>query len=70
MWVGNSFMVVTSLGLMAHHLFGCWHGDRRLKDKYGDAFEEVRQVWCTQVCLYKVVYKGSKQLQIYILIGE
>ena len=34
-WIGNSFMVVTSLGLMAHHLFGCWHGDRRLQAKYG-----------------------------------
>jgi zeta-carotene isomerase len=41
LWVGNSFMVATSLGLMAHHAFGCWHGDRRLKDKYGDAFEKV-----------------------------
>jgi zeta-carotene isomerase len=36
LWVGNSFMVVTSLGLLAHHLFGCWHGDRRLKNKYGE----------------------------------
>jgi hypothetical protein len=41
LWVGNSFMVTTSLGLMAHHLFGCWHGDRRLAAKYGDAFEKV-----------------------------
>ena len=36
LWVGSSFMVVTSLGLMAHHLFGCWHGDYRLKRKYGE----------------------------------
>jgi zeta-carotene isomerase len=35
-WIGNSFMVVTSAGLMAHHLFGCWHGDRRLAAKYGE----------------------------------
>jgi uncharacterized membrane protein len=42
LWVGNSFMVTTSLGLMAHHLFGCWHGDRRLEAKYGEAFEKVR----------------------------
>lgn len=34
-------MVATSLGLMAHHAFGCWHGDRRLADKYGEAFEKV-----------------------------
>lgn len=42
LWVGNSFMVTTSLGLMAHHLFGCWHGDRRLQAKYGEAFEKVK----------------------------
>lgn len=41
LWVGNSFMVTTSLGLMVHHLFGCWHGDRRLAAKYGEAFEKV-----------------------------
>eukprot|EP00798_Chlamydomonas_sp_ICE-L_P014728 gene14728-20772_t len=42
MWIGNSFMLTTSAGLMAHHLFGCWHGDKRLGDKYGEAFEEVK----------------------------
>jgi hypothetical protein len=56
LWIGSSFMVVTSLGLMAHHLFGCWHGDFRLKRKYGevrgsltggvlDACSEAR-AWC------------------------
>ena len=38
---GNSFMVATSVGLMVHHIFGCWHGDRRLAAKHGDAFEKV-----------------------------
>ena len=33
LWIGNSFMLVTSFGLMVHHLFGCWHGDRRLSAK-------------------------------------
>ena len=42
LWIGNSFMMVTSLGLMAHHLFGCWHGDKRLSDKYGETLEKVR----------------------------
>ena len=34
-WVGSSFMVATSAALMAHHVFGCWHGDFRLRRKYG-----------------------------------
>lgn len=42
LWLGTSFMVVTSLGLIAHHLFGVWHGDRRLLARYGEAFEAVK----------------------------
>ena len=41
LWVGSSFMLATSAGLMAHHLFGAWHGDQRLAAKYGSAFDEV-----------------------------
>lgn len=28
-------MVTTSLVLMAHHAFGCWHGDYRLRRRWG-----------------------------------
>lgn len=36
LWIGNSFMITTSAGLMAHHLFSCWHGDFRQRRKYGE----------------------------------
>ena len=36
LWIGNSFMVVTSLALVAHHAFGIWHGDFRLRRKWGE----------------------------------
>jgi zeta-carotene isomerase len=36
LWVGSSFMVVTSAALMVHHAFGCWHGDFRLRRKFGE----------------------------------
>ena len=39
LWIGSSFMVVTCLGLIGHHLFAVWHGDRRLKERFGDAFD-------------------------------
>lgn len=42
LWIGSSFMVVTSLGLIAHHLFSTWHGDRRLHRRYGDAFVALK----------------------------
>jgi zeta-carotene isomerase len=31
LWTGSSVVLAASAALMAHHLFGCWHGDRRLK---------------------------------------
>ncbi len=43
LWLGTSFTLVTSLLLVLHHLFGVWHGDRRLSDRYGEAFEKVKQ---------------------------
>ncbi|HEY9645961.1 MAG TPA: NnrU family protein [Chroococcidiopsis sp.] len=42
LWLGTSFMVVTSLGLIAHHLFAVWHGDRRMLARYGDSFETLK----------------------------
>ena len=42
LWTGNAFVAIASAGLMAHHAFGCWHGDRRLRERHGEAFEAVR----------------------------
>ncbi|MBW4476930.1 MAG: hypothetical protein KME54_08645 [Tolypothrix brevis GSE-NOS-MK-07-07A] len=43
LWLGTSFTLVTSVGLVLHHLFGVWHGDRRMRSRYGEAFEIVKQ---------------------------
>ncbi|MFT0788852.1 NnrU family protein [Synechococcus sp. H55.10] len=42
LWIGSSFMLVTSLGLVAYHLFAVWHGDHRLERKYGQAFRDLK----------------------------
>lgn len=42
LWIGSSFMVATCAGLIAHHLFAIWNGDRRLAKRFGSAFEELR----------------------------
>jgi zeta-carotene isomerase len=60
LWVGNSFMVVTSLGLMAHHLFGVWHGDRRLSAQYGSAFDAVKAR--TSVVPFAAIMDGRQKL--------
>jgi len=41
-WIGTSFTLVTSIGLVVYHLFGVWHGDRRLQARYGEAFEILK----------------------------
>lgn len=40
LWIGSSFTLTTSVILMAHHLFACWHGDFRLERKYGEVGHE------------------------------
>lgn len=42
-WIGTTFTLVTSIGLILHHCFGVWHGDRRLLARYGPAFTAVKE---------------------------
>ena len=58
LWVGTSFMVVTSVGLILHHLFGVWHGDRRLLARYGAAFEAVKAR--TSVIPFQAIVQGRQ----------
>mmetsp|Transcript_26633 Transcript_26633/g.47955 ORF Transcript_26633/g.47955 Transcript_26633/m.47955 type:complete len:85 (-) Transcript_26633:235-489(-) len=45
---------------MAHHAFGCWHGDRRLATKYGEAFERVKAR--TSIWPFAAILDGRQQL--------
>ncbi|MEB3200846.1 MAG: NnrU family protein [Synechococcaceae cyanobacterium] len=60
LWIGSSFMVVTCLGLIAHHLFAVWNGDRRLARRFGPAFEELRA--STSVLPFRAVLDGRQTL--------
>ncbi len=42
LWIGTSFTLITSIGLVLYHLFGVWHGDRRLQARYGKSFETLK----------------------------
>lgn len=61
LWLGTSFTLVTSLGLIAHHLFAVWHGDRRLTQRYGDAFLKAKER--TSVIPFLAILDGRQQLQ-------
>jgi uncharacterized membrane protein len=60
LWLGTSFTLVTCVGLVAHHLFAVWHGDRRLAARYGDAFLKVKER--TSVIPFAAIIDGRQQL--------
>ncbi len=62
LWIGSSFMVVTSIGLILHHLFGVWHGDRRLLARYGPAFVAVQAR--TSVIPFLAILQGRQTLNV------
>jgi uncharacterized membrane protein len=60
LWLGTSFMVVTCVGLIAHHLFAVWHGDRRWLQRHGAAFEQVKNR--TSVIPFLAIVQGKQTL--------
>lgn len=62
LWVGTSFMLVTSLGLILHHLFAVWHGDRRLRSRYGESFEILKSR--TSVIPFLAILQGRQTLNL------
>ncbi|KAL5542871.1 hypothetical protein UlMin_010581 [Ulmus minor] len=59
-WIGNSVAVAASLGLIGHHLFGAWNGDRRLAIRYGENFEDVKRR--TSIIPFAAILDGRQQL--------
>ncbi|KAF5176887.1 15-cis-zeta-carotene isomerase protein [Thalictrum thalictroides] len=59
-WIGNSVAVAASVGLIGHHLFGVWNGDRRLALRYGEAFEVVKSR--TSVVPFAAIIDGRQKL--------
>jgi uncharacterized membrane protein len=60
LWLGTSFMLVTCAGLIAHHLFAVWNGDRRWLAKHGEAFLKVKER--TSVVPFLAIAQGRQQL--------
>ncbi|MDB9458565.1 NnrU family protein [Dolichospermum circinale CS-1225] len=60
LWLGTSFTLVTSIGLILHHLFGVWHGDRRLSQRYGEAFALLKQR--TSIIPFQAIIDGRQSL--------
>ncbi len=78
LWIGTSFTLVTSIGLILHHLFGVWHGDRRLQARFGESFETIKSrtsifpflaVWQKRQTLDLLEFLKPSYLGIAIFIG-
>lgn len=61
LWIGTSFTLVTSIGLILHHCFGVWHGDRRLRSRYGEAFEVVKAR--TSIIPFQAIFQGHQSIK-------
>jgi uncharacterized membrane protein len=62
LWLGTSFTLLTSIGLVAHHLFAVWHGDRRLEKRYGQSFLEVKKR--TSIVPFLALLDGRQKLKL------
>ncbi|ANV90220.1 NnrU family protein [Picosynechococcus sp. PCC 8807] len=62
LWIGSSFTLLTSIGLMAHHIFAVWHGDRRLRSRYGQTFLAVKER--TSIIPFLAILQGRQQLKL------
>ena len=62
LWLGTSFTLLTSVGLVLHHLFAVWHGDRRLRARYGEAFDSLKAR--TSVVPFLAIARGDQTLKL------
>ncbi len=62
LWIGTSFTFITSLGLISHHLFAIWHGDKRLEIKFGDEFYKYKK--STSIIPFVAIFDGRQQIKL------
>jgi len=59
-YIGSTFMVATSTMLCLHHFFSVWNGDRRLREKYGEKADIIREK--TSVVPFAAIISGKQEL--------
>ena len=62
LWIGTSFTLITSVGLILHHLFAIWHGDKRLKIRFGEEFEKFKKN--TSIIPFMAIIEGRQEFKI------
>ena len=62
LWIGTSFTLITSIGLISHHLFAIWHGDRRLEIKFGEEFYNYKKN--TSIIPFVAIFDGRQKFKL------
>jgi len=62
LWIGTSFTLITSIGLILHHLFAIWHGDKRLANRFGEEFENFKKN--TSIIPFMAILEGRQEFKI------
>ena len=62
LWIGSSFTLITSLGLICHHLFAIWHGDKRLEIKFGEEFHTFKK--STSIFPFVAIFQGRQEFKL------
>ncbi len=62
LWIGTSFTLITSLGLILHHLFAIWHGDKRLESKFGEEYYRFKKN--TSIIPFVAIIDGRQKFKI------
>ena len=60
LWLGTSTALAASAALVLHHAYSTWHGDRRLKQRHGEAFEYVKSK--TSIIPFQAILEGRQEL--------
>jgi len=62
LWIGTSFTLITSIGLISHHLFAIWHGDKRLEMKFGEDFHKFKK--STSIVPFVAILDGRQKFKL------
>ena len=60
LYLGTSFTLATSAMLCAHHIFAVWNGDRRLRAKWGEKADIIKE--STSVVPFAAILDGRQRL--------
>ena len=67
LWIGTSFTLVTSIGLILHHLFAIWHGAKSFVYRFGEEFDNFKKN--TSIIPFMAFLRGGKNLRLKNFLG-